>query len=220
MRRLIRSTTILSIRRDGRVVLAGDGQVTQGDEILKATARKLRRVYNDQVLVGFAGSTADALALLTRFEAKLEQHHGNLARSVVELGKDWRTDRVLRYLQAFLLVADARDTFLVSGSGDVVEPEEGVAAIGSGGPFAKAAALALVRNTRLDARSIAEQAMTIASETCIYTNHVITYDELTEPENTVEQPVLRSAEDRAIADATGARGTPAPANAKPKKRRG
>jgi ATP-dependent HslUV protease, peptidase subunit HslV len=217
VRQPIRSTTILSIRRQGRVVMAGDGQVTQGDEILKATARKLRRVYNDQVLVGFAGSTADALALLTRFEAKLEQHHGNLPRSVVELGKDWRTDRVLRYLQAFLLVADARDTFMVSGGGDVVEPEEGIAAIGSGGPIAKAAALALIRNTRMDARSIAEQAMTIASETCIYTNRVITYDELAAPENGGDRTILRSAEDKAIADATGARGTPAPTRTKHKK---
>jgi ATP-dependent HslUV protease subunit HslV len=174
----IRSTTILCVRRDGHVVMAGDGQVTQGDEILKSTARKLRRVFNDKILVGFAGSTADALALMTRFEAKLEQHAGNLRRSVVELAKEWRTDRVLRYLQAFLIVADAAETFIVSGGGDVVEPEDGVAAIGSGGPIAKSAALALIRNTALDAREITAQAMAIAAETCIYTNGVVTVEEL------------------------------------------
>jgi ATP-dependent HslUV protease subunit HslV len=174
----LRSTTILCVRRNGTVVMAGDGQVTLGDEILKAGAKKLRRVYQDRVLCGFAGSTADALALLTRFEAKLDQHHGNLARSVVELAKDWRTDRSLRYLQAFLIVADTETTFLVSGSGDVVEPEENVAAIGSGGPIAKAAALALLHNTKLGARTVVEQAMAIASETCIYTNSMLTFEEL------------------------------------------
>jgi ATP-dependent HslUV protease, peptidase subunit HslV len=174
----IRSTTILCVRRNGCVVMAGDGQVTQGDEILKSGSKKLRRVYNGEVVVGFAGSTADALALLTRFEAKIEQNHGNLPRSVVELAKDWRTDRVLRYLEAFLLVADRDNTFIVSGGGDVVEPEEGVAAIGSGGPIAKSAALALVRNTRLDARTIVGQAMKIAAETCVYTNDVLTVEEL------------------------------------------
>lgn len=183
MKRQIRSTTILCVRRNGKVVMAGDGQVTQGDEIVKATARKLRRVFNDRVVAGFAGSTADALALLTRFEAKLEQHHGNLPRSVVELAKEWRTDRVLRYLQAFLIVADASDTFLVSGGGDVVEPEYGVAAIGSGGPIAKAAALALIRNTKLDARGVVEQAMKIAAETCIYTNDAITIEEMDSQES-------------------------------------
>ena len=218
---MIRSTTVVAIHRGGRVVMAGDGQVTLGDEVVKSTAKKLRRVYNDQVLVGFAGSTSDALALLTRFEAKLEQHHGDLTRSVTELGKDWRTDRVLRYLQSVLLVTDGRDTFLVSGSGDVVEPEVGVAAIGSGGGIAKAAALALVRNTSLDARSIAEQAMTIAAETCIYTNRAITYDEMAEPVSTSEPaPVVSPVEDQAIAKTTGELDTAAPAKTKPKKRRG
>jgi len=180
----IRSTTVLCVRKKGAVVMAGDGQVTFGDEVMKSTANKLRRAFNGRVLCGFAGSTADALALLTRFEAKLEQHHGNLARSVVELARDWRTDRVLRYLQAFLITADLESTFLVSGNGDVVEPEEGVAAIGSGGSIAKAAALALMRNTNLNARTVVEQAMAIASETCIYTNGVLTFEELPGPEKT------------------------------------
>jgi ATP-dependent HslUV protease, peptidase subunit HslV len=174
----IRSTTILCVRRNGSVVMAGDGQVTLGDEVMKATAKKLRRLFNDRVLVGFAGSTADSLALLARFETKLEQHHGNLPRSVVDLAKDWRTDRVLRYLQAFLIAADSEATFLVNGSGDVVEPEDGIAAIGSGGPIAKSAALALIRNTKLGARDVVEQSMTIAAETCIYTNAVISFEEL------------------------------------------
>jgi ATP-dependent HslUV protease subunit HslV len=178
----IRSTTVLCVRKNGAVVMAGDGQVTFGEEVMKATAKKLRRVFEDRVLCGFAGSTADALALLTRFEGKLEQYHGNLARSVVELAKEWRTDRALRYLQAFLITADAETTFLVSGSGDVVEPEEGVAAIGSGGPIAKAAALALLRNTDLAARAVVEQAMAIAAETCIYTNAMLTFEELPGPE--------------------------------------
>jgi len=146
--------------------------------VLKASARKLRRLYNEKVLAGFAGSTADAFALFARFEAKLEQHNGNLSRSVVELAKDWRTDKALRHLEALLLVADAGNTYILSGSGDVIEPDEEVAAIGSGGPFAKAAASALVRNTKMDARKITEQAMAIAGEICIYTNNCITYEEL------------------------------------------
>lgn len=178
MKRQTHSTTILCVRRYGKVVMAGDGQVTLGQEILKASARKLRRLYNDKVMAGFAGSTADALALLSRFEAKLEQHSGNLPRSVVELAKEWRTDRVLRYLEAFLLVADASGTYILSGSGDVIEPDSGVAAIGSGGPIAKAAALALYRNTELEARDIVEQAIRVASEICIYTNASICYEEL------------------------------------------
>ncbi len=174
----MRSTTVLSVRRNGKVVLAGDGQVTLGQEVLKGSARKIRRIYNDKILAGFAGSTADAFALFSRFETKLEQHNGNLARAVVELAKDWRTDRVLRHLEALLLVSDADHTYILSGSGDVIEPDEGVAAIGSGGPFAKAAATALLRNTRMEARKIAEQAMAIAGEICIYTNDKLTFEEL------------------------------------------
>ena len=158
--------------------MAGDGQVTLGHEVLKASARKLRRLYKDRILAGFAGSTADAFALFARFEAKLEQHSGNLPRAVVELAKEWRTDRVLRHLDALLLVADSDSTYIVSGNGDVVEPDEQVAAIGSGGPFAKAAASALMENTTLDARAIAEKAMRIAGQICIFTNENITYEEL------------------------------------------
>jgi ATP-dependent HslUV protease subunit HslV len=158
--------------------MAGDGQVTLGAEVLKATAKKLRRIYNDKILAGFAGSTADAFALFSRFETKLEQFNGNLARSVVELAKDWRTDRALRHLEALLLVADTANTYLVSGNGDVIEPDEGVSAIGSGGPFAMSAALALMRNTKLSARNIAEQSMAIAGKICIYTNDTVTYEEL------------------------------------------
>ncbi|RPI19562.1 MAG: ATP-dependent protease subunit HslV [Acidobacteriales bacterium] len=174
----IRSTTVLCVRRDGKVVMAGDGQVTFGQEILKASAHKLRLLYHGKILAGFAGSTADAFALFARFESKLETHGGNLARSVVELAKDWRTDRALRHLEALLLVADPECTYIVSGSGDVIEPDEGVAAIGSGGPFAKAASLALMANTPLSAREIAEKSMEIAGKICIYTNHSVTYEEL------------------------------------------
>src|SRR6476659_8606502 len=178
MRQRIRSTTVLCVRRDGKVVMAGDGQVTLGSEVLKSSAKKLRRLYNNKILAGFAGATADAFALFTRFEAKLEQFNGNLPRSVVELAKEWRTDRVLRHLEALLLVADAENTYIVSGNGDVVEPDEGVAAIGSGGPFAVSAATALLRNTKMSARNIAEQAMQIAGKICIYTNETFTYEEL------------------------------------------
>ena len=178
MKKVTRSTTVLCVRRNGKVVMAGDGQVTLGQEVLKSKARKMRRLYNDKILAGFAGSTADAFALFARFESKLEQHNGNLSRSVVELAKDWRTDKVLRHLEALLLVADSGNTYILSGSGDVIEPDEGVAAIGSGGPFAKAAASALLRNTKLEARKIAEESMAIASEICIYTNENITYEEL------------------------------------------
>ena len=178
MKQKIRSTTVMCVRREGKVVMAGDGQVTLGQEVLKASARKLRRLYNDKVLAGFAGSTADAFALFARFEAKLEQFNGNLSRSVVELAKDWRTDRMLRHLQALLLVGDTRNTYIVSGNGDVIEPDEGVAAIGSGGPFATAAATALLRNTKLSARQVVEQSMSIAGDICIYTNDKVTYEEL------------------------------------------
>src|ERR1700736_391169 len=174
----IRSTTILCVRRDGKVVMAGDGQVTLGQEVLKSSAKKLRRLYSDKILAGFAGSTADAFALFARFESKLEQFNGNLPRAVVELAKEWRTDRVLRHLEALLLVADPANTYIVSGNGDVIEPDNEIAAIGSGGPFAKAAATALIENTKLGAREIAEKAMQIAGKICIYTNETITFEEL------------------------------------------
>jgi len=178
MEQKIRSTTVICVRRDNKVVMAGDGQVTLGHEVIKGSAKKLRRLYNDKVLAGFAGSTADAFALFARFEQKLEQFNGNLPRSVVELAKEWRTDRVLRHLEALLLVADKTNTYLVSGNGDVIEPDEGVAAIGSGGPFATSAAVALLRNTKLSARRIAEEAMRIAGKICIYTNDNVIYEEL------------------------------------------
>jgi len=178
MKEKVRSTTILCVRRNGKVVMAGDGQVTLGQEVLKSSARKLRRLYGDKILAGFAGSTADAFALFSRFESKLEQHNGNLPRSVVELAKEWRTDRVLRHLEALLLVADPQSTFIVSGNGDVIEPDNEVASIGSGGPFAKAAATALMENTKLGAKEIAEKAMKIAAEICIYTNESVTFEEL------------------------------------------
>jgi ATP-dependent HslUV protease, peptidase subunit HslV len=178
MKERIRSTTVLVVRRDNKVVMAGDGQVTFGHEVLKGSARKLRRLYNEKILAGFAGSTADAFSLFARFESKLEQFNGNLPRSVVELAKDWRTDRVLRHLEAMLVVADTKNTYLVSGNGDVIEPDEGIVAIGSGGPFATAAAIALMRNTKLGARAIAEQSMAIAAKICIYTNDNFTYEEL------------------------------------------
>ena len=177
-KRLIRSTTVLSIRRNGSVVLAGDGQVTLGESVIKHTAKKIRRLYNDKILAGFAGSTADAFTLFSRFEAKLEQYHGNLGRGAVELAKDWRTDKYLRHLEALLLVSDKDQTFLLSGQGDVIEPDGGVAAIGSGGPYAQAAAEALARHTQLTARQIADEAMKIAGKMCIYTNDMVTIEEL------------------------------------------
>ena len=178
MKERIRSTTVIVVRRDNKVVMAGDGQVTFGHEVLKGSARKLRRLYNEKILAGFAGSTADAFSLFARFESKLEQFNGNLPRSVVELAKDWRTDRVLRHLEAMLVVADTNNTYLVSGNGDVIEPDDGVAAIGSGGPFALSAATALMRNTRLSAKRIAEESMAIAGKICIYTNESLTFEEL------------------------------------------
>lgn len=158
--------------------MAGDGQVTMGQEVLKASAKKLRRLYKDRVIAGFAGSTADAFSLFARFEGKLEQYNGNLPRSVVELAKEWRTDKVLRHLDALLLVADSGNTFILSGTGDVIEPDNEVAAIGSGGPFAKSAATALIENTQMSAREIVEKSMTIAGKTCIFTNENIIIEEL------------------------------------------
>jgi ATP-dependent HslUV protease subunit HslV len=178
MKQKIRSTTILCVRRNGKVVMAGDGQVTFGQEVLKSSARKLRRLYQNRILAGFAGSTADAFSLFARFETKLEQFNGNLSRSVVELAKEWRTDRVLRHLEALLLVADPDKTYIVSGNGDVIEPDDEIAAIGSGGPFAKAAATALMENTKLSARDIVEKSMSIAGRICIYTNETFTFEEL------------------------------------------
>ncbi|HEV3063580.1 MAG TPA: ATP-dependent protease subunit HslV [Vicinamibacterales bacterium] len=172
------STTILAIRHRDRSVLAGDGQVTFGQTVVKQTARKIRRLYNDRILAGFAGSAADSFALFARFESKLEQYRGNLERSAVELAKDWRTDRVLRRLEAMLVVLDQHSTFLLSGNGDLIEPDDGIVAIGSGGPFALAAAKALAANTDLDARDIAERAMRIAADICIYTNANVVIEEL------------------------------------------
>lgn len=158
--------------------MAADGQVTLGSEVLKSTARKLRRLYNDKILAGFAGSTADALSLTLRFEAKLEQFNGNLSRSVVELAKEWRTDKILRHLEALLLVADSKNTYILSGNGDVIEPDENCASVGSGSSVALAAATALMRHTKLSARQVTEEAMKIAADTCIYTNSNINYEDL------------------------------------------
>jgi len=175
---LVRSTTVLCVRRNGNVVMAGDGQVTLGEAVIKHTAKKIRRLYQDKILAGFAGSTADAFSLFSRFEAKLEQFHGNLGRAAVELAKDWRTDKFLRHLEALLLVSDKEQTFLLSGQGDVIEPDSGIAAIGSGGPYAQAAAQTLLDHTQLPARQIAEEALKIAGKMCIYTNDKVTIEEL------------------------------------------
>jgi ATP-dependent HslUV protease subunit HslV len=174
----IRSTTILAVRRDDKVVIAGDGQVTMGDTIMKSGARKVRRLYGDKVLAGFAGASADAFALFQRFESKLEQFHGQLNRAAVELAKDWRTDKMMRNLEALLLVADAQSTLVIGGNGDVIEPDDGIVSIGSGGPYALAAARALVRNTELSAYQVAEEAMKIAGEICIYSNLNLVIEEL------------------------------------------
>lgn len=171
-------TTIIAVRKDGKIAIGGDGQVTMGNTVMKHGAKKVRRLYNDKVIAGFAGSTADAFTLFEKFEAKLEQYRGNLTRAAVELAKDWRMDRALRRLEALLIVADAEHSFIVSGTGDVIEPDDGIAAIGSGGPFAQAAARALVKYSNLEARGIVEEAMKIASEICIYTNSNITVEEL------------------------------------------
>ncbi|HHL39374.1 MAG TPA: ATP-dependent protease subunit HslV [Deltaproteobacteria bacterium] len=171
-------TTIIAVRRGGRVAMAGDGQVTMGNTVVKHGAVKVRRMREGKVLAGFAGSTADAMTLFDKFEAKLDEYRGNITRAVVELAKDWRTDKILRRLEALLIVVDSGHSFIISGSGDVIEPEEGIAAIGSGGPFAAAAARMLVRHTEMDARSIAVEAIRAAAETCVYTNDRITVEEL------------------------------------------
>jgi len=176
--RKIHGTTILCVRHKGKVVMAGDGQVTLEHTILKHTAKKVRRIYHDKVLAGFAGSTADAFTLFAKFEEKLEEYHGNLMRAAVELAKDWRTDRVLRRLEALLIVADTEHSLVISGNGDVIEPDEGVTAIGSGGPYAHAAAKALAQFSNLDARGIVEESMKIAASICIYTNDRILVEEL------------------------------------------
>ena len=173
-----RGTTILSVRRNGKVVIGGDGQVSLGNTIMKGNARKVRRLYKNQVIAGFAGGTADAFTLFERFEAKLEQHQGNLTKAAVELAKDWRTDRILRKLEALLAVADAEASLIITGNGDVIQPEDDLIAIGSGGPFAKSAARALLDNTELGARDIVEQGLKIAGDICIYTNHNRTIEEL------------------------------------------
>jgi ATP-dependent HslUV protease subunit HslV len=173
-----RGTTILSVRRGNKVVIGGDGQVSLGNTVMKGNARKVRRLYKDKVIAGFAGGTADAFTLFERFESKLEAHQGHLVRSAVELAKDWRTDRMLRRLEALLAVADGQSSLIITGNGDVIEPEEGVIAIGSGGPFAQSAAKALLRNTKLSAKEIVVQGLTIASEICIYTNQHFTIEEL------------------------------------------
>ena len=173
-----RGTTILSVRRNGKVIIGGDGQVSMGNTIMKGNARKVRRLYKDQVIAGFAGGTADAFTLFERFEAKLEQHQGNLTKAAVELAKDWRTDRILRKLEALLAVADAEASLIITGNGDVIEPEDDLIAIGSGGPFAQSAARALLDNTEMGARDIVEQGLKIAGDICIYTNHNRTIEEL------------------------------------------
>jgi len=174
----VRSTTILAVRRDGRVAVAGDGQVTFDETVMKSGARKVRRLYNEKIIAGFAGSTADAFTLFARFETKLEQYHGQLQRAAVELGKEWRTDKYLRHLEALLVVADEKASLVISGGGDVIEPDDGIVAIGSGGPFATAAARALLRHTEMPAKEIAIEAMKIAAEICIYTNSNLVLEEI------------------------------------------
>jgi len=173
-----RGTTILSVRRNGKVVIGGDGQVSLGNTIMKGNARKVRRLYNDEVIAGFAGGTADAFTLFERFEAKLEEHRGNIVRAAVELAKDWRTDRILRRLEALLAVANKDASLIITGNGDVIQPEDDLIAIGSGGPFAQSAAMALLKNTDLSARDIVEKGLEIAGDICIYTNHNRTIEEL------------------------------------------
>ncbi|MEK6538014.1 MAG: ATP-dependent protease subunit HslV [Nitrospirota bacterium] len=176
---MLKSTTILCVRRNNQVAIAGDGQVTLGNTVMKHNAKKIRRMYNGTILSGFAGGAADALTLFEKFEAKLEQYHGNLTRSAVELAKEWRTDRILRKLEALIAVADRNSSLIISGTGDIIEPDDGIVAIGSGGPYALSAARALVRHTNMSAREIAEEAMKITAEICIYTNSEILIEELT-----------------------------------------
>jgi ATP-dependent HslUV protease subunit HslV len=175
---MFHATTVLAVRHRDAAVMASDGQVTFGETVVKRSARKIRRLYNDRILAGFAGSAADSFALFSRFEAKLEQYRGNLERSAVELAKDWRTDRMLRRLEAMMIVMDGRATYLLSGNGDLIEPDDGIIAIGSGGAYAMAAAKALARHTELPARAIAEEAMAIAAGICIYSNDVLTIESL------------------------------------------
>ncbi len=175
---MFEGTTILCVRRNGKVAMAGDGQVTMGNTVLKQNARKTRKMYEEKILAGFSGATADAFTLFEKFEGKIQSYRGNITRAAVELAKDWRTDKILRRLEALLIVADGEHTFIISGTGDVIEPEAGIAAIGSGGPYAQAAAVALYENTELDARSIAERAMKIAADICIYTNTEISVEKL------------------------------------------
>src|SRR5450631_4596368 len=175
---LMHGTTVLCVRKDSKVVIAADGQVTMGQSVMKHTARKTRRLFSDKILAGFAGSTADAISLFERFEGKLQEHSGNLAKSAVELAKEWRKDRALRHLEALLIVADTKGTFLLSGTGDVIEPDDGLCAIGSGGTYALSAARALIKHSRLGAKDLAMEAMRIASEICIYTNANFTVEEL------------------------------------------
>ena len=174
----IRSTTVLCVRRNGKVTMAGDGQVTMGSEVIKGSAKKIRKLHDNKILAGFAGSTADALSLFSRFEDKLQQYGGNLGRAAVELAKEWRTDKSLRHLEALLLVANKNLSLIVSGNGDVIEPDEPMASVGSGGPFAVAAANALFSHTEMSAREIAKEAMRIAGKICIYTNDNVTFEEL------------------------------------------
>jgi ATP-dependent HslUV protease subunit HslV len=174
----IQATTIICVRKKGRVAIASDGQVTLGDTVVKHGAKKVRRLYNEKILAGFAGSSADSFALFARFEAKLEQFHGNLSRAAVELAKDWRTDRALRHLEAVMIVADDKQTFLISGTGDLIEPDDGIVGIGSGGAYALAAARALAKYTDLSAREIAQEAMQIAGKICIYTNEHISIEDI------------------------------------------
>lgn len=175
---MFHGTTILCVRKDGKVAIGGDGQVTLGNTVLKHNAKKIRRLFSDKVIAGFSGATADAFTLFEKFEAKLEQYRGNLTRAAVELAKDWRTDKILRRLEALLIIADNDHTLIISGTGDVIEPESGIAAIGSGGPYAQAAATALYENTELSAKDIVEKAMQIAASICIYTNKTVTIEEL------------------------------------------
>ena len=175
---MFRGTTILCVRRDGHVAIGGDGQVTMGNTVLKHNAKKIRKMFDENILTGFSGATADALTLFEKFEAKLESYRGNITRAAVELAKDWRTDKILRRLEALLIVADREHTFILSGTGDVIEPENGIAAIGSGGPYAQAAAMALTENTGLSAKDVVQKAMKIASDICIYTNENITIEEI------------------------------------------